>query len=61
VRHAQRPGHTGRAHEVVWTIANPVTGDERAGLDVVLDAFHALPDHGQGIENVNTLSASMRA
>jgi hypothetical protein len=27
--------------EVIWTI----TGDERAGIDVVLDAFHGLPDH----------------
>jgi hypothetical protein len=31
--------------EVVWTITNPVTGDERAGIDVALDAVHALPDH----------------
>jgi hypothetical protein len=31
--------------EVVWTIANAVTGDERASVDVVLDALHALPDH----------------
>jgi hypothetical protein len=27
--------------EVIWTI----TGDERAGIDAILDAFHALPDH----------------
>jgi hypothetical protein len=27
--------------EVIWTI----TGDDRAGVDAILDAFHALPDH----------------
>jgi hypothetical protein len=31
--------------EVVWTITNVVAGDERAGIDVALDAVHALPDH----------------
>jgi hypothetical protein len=31
--------------EVRWTITNPITGDERAGVDVILDSFHALPDH----------------
>jgi hypothetical protein len=31
--------------EVVWTTINTRTGDERAGVDVILDAFHALPDH----------------
>jgi hypothetical protein len=31
--------------EVVWTITNTITGDERAAVDVTLDAFHALPDH----------------
>jgi hypothetical protein len=31
--------------EVIWTITNPVTGDERASVDLVLDALHALPDH----------------
>jgi len=31
--------------EVVWTTTNPITGDQRAGVDVILDAFHALPDH----------------
>jgi hypothetical protein len=29
--------------EVIWTIANPVGGDERDGVDAILDAFHALP------------------
>jgi hypothetical protein len=31
--------------EVLWTITSAVTGDERASVDVVLDALHALPDH----------------
>ena len=31
--------------EVVWTITNVVSGDERASVDVVLDALHALPHH----------------
>src|SRR4051794_8786166 len=31
--------------EVTWTITNAVTGDERAAVDAVLDALHALPDH----------------
>jgi hypothetical protein len=31
--------------EVVWTITSTITGDERAAVDVTLDAFHALPDH----------------
>jgi hypothetical protein len=31
--------------EVVWTVANVVTGAERAAVDATLDAFHALPDH----------------
>jgi hypothetical protein len=29
--------------EVIWTITNPVTGDERDSADAILDAFHALP------------------
>ena len=29
--------------EVTWSITNP--GDERASVDVTLDAFYALPDH----------------
>lgn len=31
--------------EVVWTITNTIRGDDRAAVDVTLDAFHALPDH----------------
>jgi hypothetical protein len=31
--------------ELIWTIANPVTGDERASVDAGLDAVYALPDH----------------
>jgi hypothetical protein len=30
--------------EVIWTVANPVTGEARANVDAILDAFHALPD-----------------
>jgi hypothetical protein len=30
---------------VTWTITNPVTGDERASVDLVLDAYYAMPDH----------------
>ena len=30
--------------EVIWTTTNAVTGDERAAVDVFLDALHALPD-----------------
>jgi hypothetical protein len=39
--------------EVIWTITNAVIGDERASVDVVLDALHALPDHaGADVEGV---------
>ena len=31
--------------EVIWTTSNPLTGSERAGIDVFLDALYALPDH----------------
>jgi hypothetical protein len=31
--------------EVIWTTTNVVIGDERAAVDVFLDAFHAFPDH----------------
>lgn len=31
--------------EVVWTTSHPVTGAERAGVDVILDAFYDLPGH----------------
>ena len=37
--------------EVIWTTINTRTGDERASVDVILHAFHALPDHaGSGLE-----------
>ena len=32
-------------NEVIWSIANLVTGVERATADVTLDAFYTLPDH----------------
>jgi len=31
--------------EVIWEITNPVLGDDRASVEVMLDAFYALPDH----------------
>ena len=31
--------------EVIWTTANLVIGEDRAAIDVVLDALHDLPDH----------------
>ena len=31
--------------ELIWTTTNPQTGDDRAAIGVVLDAFHALADH----------------
>jgi hypothetical protein len=31
--------------EVIWTMTNIVVGQDRAAVDVVLDAFHALPEH----------------
>jgi hypothetical protein len=30
---------------VTWTITNTVTGDERANVDLVLDAYYAMPDN----------------
>ena len=37
--------------EIVWTITNPVAGEDRAGVEVMLDAFHGLPDHaGESID-----------
>jgi hypothetical protein len=30
--------------EIVWTIANPVAGEDRAAVEGVLDAFHELPE-----------------
>jgi hypothetical protein len=39
--------------ELVWTITNTIAGDGRAAVDVILDAFHALPDHaGSGVEGL---------
>ena len=35
---------------VIWTTTNTLTGEDRASVDVMLDAFHDLPDHaGSGI------------
>jgi hypothetical protein len=31
--------------EVIWTTTNPIAGDGCASADVILDAFHDLPDH----------------
>ncbi len=31
--------------EVVWTTTNVLEGEERASMDVFLDALHDLPDH----------------
>ena len=31
--------------EVIWTTTNTVKGEPRAGVDVILDAFHELPEH----------------
>ena len=31
--------------EVIWTTTNPAVGEQRAAVDVILDALHALPDH----------------
>jgi hypothetical protein len=39
--------------EVIYTISNMTTGDERASVDVFLDAFHALPEHaGSDLEGL---------
>jgi hypothetical protein len=36
--------------EIVWTTTWPGSGVERAGVDAILDAMHALPDHaGEGM------------
>ena len=32
--------------EIVWTITNPVTGEDRASVEVMLDAFHELAGPG---------------
>jgi hypothetical protein len=31
--------------ELIWTTTNPVVGEHRADVDVMLDALYALPDH----------------
>ena len=31
--------------QVIWTTTNTLTGDDRAAIEVFLDALHALPDH----------------
>jgi hypothetical protein len=31
--------------QVIWTITNAVQGERRAAVDVILDAFYALPEH----------------
>ena len=31
--------------EVIWTTTNPLAGEERAAVDIFLDALHHLPDH----------------
>lgn len=37
--------------EVIWTVANVISGPERAAVDVMLDALYALPDHvGSGFD-----------
>jgi len=30
--------------EIVWTTTNPTSGEDGAGAEVMLDAFHELPD-----------------
>src|SRR4051794_6945348 len=30
--------------EIVWTTTNPVVGEDRSSVEVMLDAFHELPD-----------------
>jgi hypothetical protein len=30
--------------EIVWTTTNPASGEERASVEVMLDAFHELPN-----------------
>jgi hypothetical protein len=31
--------------QVIWTTTNAAAGEERVAVDVILDAFHALPEH----------------
>jgi hypothetical protein len=30
--------------EIIWTISNPVAGEDRGSVEVMLEAFHELPD-----------------
>ena len=30
---------------MIWTTTNTVEGEQRAGVDVILDAFYELPEH----------------
>ena len=37
--------------EVTWTVSNTIHGDQRAAVDLILDAVHALPEHaGSGFD-----------
>ena len=37
--------------QVRWMVTNTIHGDQRAAVDVILDALHDLPDHaGSGID-----------
>ena len=46
--------------DVIWTIANLVSGDARAGVDEILDAVYALPDHaGSELDGVLERLAGM--
>jgi hypothetical protein len=31
--------------EVIWTVTNAITGDQRESVDAMLDAVHDLPEH----------------
>lgn len=39
--------------EVVYTITSPIVGDDRASVQLMLDAMHALPEHaGSGMSGL---------
>ena len=41
--------------EVIWTITNPITGDQRGSVEVILETFHDLPDHaGSDLPGLHT-------
>ena len=46
--------------EVIWTTTNTLTGDERAAIDVFLDALHALPDHPGVVQHRRATFAAAR-